>query len=78
MTRPPTLLRLAAIASALTGLAHLLVPDLLLRAAEVGYDRVLAVDFDPRENSTRRVRLLGLLALALAWALWRGAAVFED
>jgi len=78
MTRLTTLLRLSALGAALTGLAHLLVPNLLVRSAEVGYDRVLAVDFEPRENTTRRVRLLGCLAFFVAVALWKGAGALDD
>jgi hypothetical protein len=60
----PTLVRLAAAVSALAGVVHLLVPDRLLWLARWGYDRVLAVRFQPREHATRRVRLLGVLFLA--------------
>jgi hypothetical protein len=66
-----TITRLLAVGSAVTGLLHLLVPSWLLRLASVGYDRVLAVDFEPRANATRRVRLLGVLLLAAAVALAR-------
>jgi len=65
------LARLTAVALALTGVAHLVVPDLLLRTARWGYDRVLAVDFEPRENAIRRVRTLGLVFLSLAAVCWR-------
>ena len=68
MTRVTPLLRLSALGAALTGLAHLLVPNLLVRSAEVGYDRVLAVDFEPREAATRRVRLLGVAFLTVGLA----------
>jgi len=55
--------RLLRVAGALAGLVHLLVPARLLAMAEWGYDRVLAIDFDPRPNATRRVRLVGLVML---------------
>lgn len=42
------------------GLAHLLAPGLLLWTASLGYRWVLAVEFDPRQGATRRVRLAGL------------------
>jgi hypothetical protein len=61
--RPHRLLRLAAVGSIAASLAHFLVPGVLLRTAAWGYDRVLAVEFRPREHATRRVRLLGLVFL---------------
>jgi hypothetical protein len=79
MTNLATLLRLSAVSNVLSGVAHLLAPGLLVRAAQTGYDRVLAVDFEPRENTTRRVRLLGVLSLLAGWLLWRAAdAIAED
>jgi hypothetical protein len=63
------LVRTVAALSAVVGVAHLLVPRHLLAAAQWGYDRVLAVDFRPREAAPRRVRLVGLgfvLTAALA------------
>jgi hypothetical protein len=65
------LLRVVTVLTALSGLVHLLAPERLLTTAEWGYDRILAVEFQPRENATRRVRLLGLLALAVAVAVER-------
>ncbi|MFB6173797.1 MAG: hypothetical protein ABEI39_04065 [Halobacteriales archaeon] len=47
----------------LAGLLHLLAPEVLLSTAAWAYDRVLAVEFDPREGATRRVRLVGLAFL---------------
>jgi hypothetical protein len=40
-----------------------MLPGLLLRTAAWGYDRVLAVEFQPREHAPRRVRLLGVCFL---------------
>jgi hypothetical protein len=48
----------------LAGVTHLLGPRALLWTAQVGYDRVLDVEFDPRETATRRVRLLGVAMVA--------------
>lgn len=48
----------------LAGLAHLLVPGLLLGVAGRGYDQVLGVDFRPREHATTRVRALGFAMVA--------------
>ena len=78
MTRVTPLLRLSALGAALTGLAHLLVPNLLVRSAEVGYDRVLAVDFEPREHTTRRVRLLGIVSVAVGVLFWKAADATAD
>ncbi|MFD1632210.1 hypothetical protein ACOZ4L_10965 [Haloplanus ruber] len=58
-----TRLRLLSILGLLGGIAHLLLADRLLAAAQWGYARVLAVDFEPRPNATRRVRLVGVLFL---------------
>ena len=75
----PLYFRLCAAGSALAGIAHLLVPTLLLDLASAGYDRVLAVDFEPRENATVRVRVLGLGFLVAAAALrWLARAIDDD
>lgn len=61
--------RLVAAGLALVAAAHLLVPGLLLRAAGLGYGRVLDVRFEPRDGARRRVQLLGVgfgLAAAVA------------
>jgi hypothetical protein len=63
--------RLAILATALLGIVHLLVPGVLLRSARYGYDRVLDVEFRPRDGATRRVRLLGVLLVGVALALWK-------
>lgn len=73
----PTLLRVSAAVSALAGLVHLTVPDRLLKLASWSYDRVLAVRFHPRENATRRVRLIGAAMIASAAVLTRLAAWLE-
>lgn len=62
--------RLAILATALLGIVHLLVPGVLLRSARYGYDQVLDVEFRPRDGATRRVRLLGVLLVGVALALW--------
>ncbi|WP_136716998.1 hypothetical protein [Halorientalis salina] len=74
----PLYLRLCALGSALAGIAHLLVPTLLLDLASMGYDRVLAVDFEPRENATARVRLLGVAFVLAALVLRRLARAVDD
>jgi hypothetical protein len=56
----------------LLGVVHLLAPGRLLATAGTAYDRLLAVDFEPREGATRRVRLIGLLFVAVALAVGRG------
>jgi len=72
-----TLLRLSAVVSAFAGLAHLTVPDRLLALASWSYDRVLAVRFQPRENATRRVRLVGVAMIVGAPVLARLAERVE-
>ncbi|WP_135821773.1 hypothetical protein [Halostella litorea] len=65
--------RLAGLAMVLTGTAHLLVPGLLLRTAQVGYGAVLDARFDPGDATRRRVRLLGLgMVAAGAHLLYHG------
>ena len=63
------LARRLSLIGVVAGIVHLLVPTRLLAVAEWGYDRVLAVEFDPRPAATRRVRLIGVLMLGAA-ALW--------
>ena len=63
--------RLAVLGLALVGIGHLIVPGRLLQAARYGYGWVLDVEFSPRDGAPRRVRLLGVLMVSLAAALWR-------
>jgi hypothetical protein len=72
-----TLLRVSAVGSVLAGLVHLAAPARLLVLAKWSYDRVLAVEFHPRENATRRVRLVGVVMLVSAPVLTRLAAWIE-
>jgi hypothetical protein len=68
-----TQLRRLSLLGSLAGIVHLFAPEALLATAAWGYDRVLAVDFAPREAATRRVRVVGLLLLgAAAFASWLG------
>jgi hypothetical protein len=67
----------SAVVSVLAGLAHLVVPNRLLELARWSYDRVLAVQFQPRTGATRRVRLVGLVMVVLAPVLARLAAWLE-
>jgi hypothetical protein len=73
----PTLLRVSAVVSALAGLVHLAAPDRLLHLASWSYDRVLAVQFRPRKNATRRVRLVGIAMLVAAPVLTRFAEAMD-
>lgn len=63
--------RLVWLGTALAGLAHLLVPGLLLRTAKLGYRYALAVEFDPKQGAKLRVRLAGVGFLALSKFLRR-------
>ena len=49
----------------LLGLLHLLAPEPLLAAVRVGYDRLLNAEFASDSGTTRRVRLIGLVMLAV-------------
>lgn len=70
VVRLTRLLELASVLGVVSGIVHLAVPDRLLAAARWGYDRLLAVDFDPRPNATRRVRLFGVLTLLTGLGAW--------
>jgi hypothetical protein len=56
----------------LVGLAHLLLPDLVLDLARTAYGRTLDVVLLPRDGATRRVRLAGVALVALGLAVARG------
>jgi hypothetical protein len=58
--RPSVVARLVGAGLVVVGIAHLLVPGVLLSVARVSYDRVLDVAFEPRARTGRRVRLVGL------------------
>jgi hypothetical protein len=60
------LLRATAAIHLLSGIAHLVAPDTLTSIVQVVYERTLAVDFQPTERTTGRVRLLGLASVAVA------------
>jgi hypothetical protein len=49
----------------LLGLAYLMAPGPLLAAARTGYDRLLNVEFVTDPAAVRRVRLVGLVMLAV-------------
>lgn len=42
------------------GIAHVLLPRVLLAVAAAGYARVLGVDFEPGATTPRRVRAVGI------------------
>jgi len=65
--------RLVRAALLAAGVAHLLVPGLLLRGARFAYDRALDVRFVARDDTVRRVRLVGLAMVAVA-VVWRRIA----
>ena len=73
MVSTSTRLRLLSICGIVAGLVHLVAPRRLLVAAQWGYDRVLSVDFRPRETASRRVRLLGLAFIAVSLLVGRVA-----
>ncbi|MFT4891783.1 MAG: hypothetical protein ACI9YT_002718, partial [Halobacteriales archaeon] len=63
--------RQVAVLLLLTGVVHLLAPGRLLRVARVSYDRVLAVEFTPRDGASRRVRLVGILMCLAGVVAWK-------
>jgi uncharacterized protein YjeT (DUF2065 family) len=65
--------RVAGLTLIAVGLAHVAVPDPLLRLARRGYDAALDVRFRRGETTTRRVRLVGLgMVLTGAHLLYHG------
>jgi hypothetical protein len=68
--------RLALLGLGAFGIVHVLVPEFLLRSARSAYGLALDVEFTPRENAARRVRLVGLLSLiaAAGWSAFDGSA----
>lgn len=44
----------------LAGIVHILLPHVLIRLAQKGYKRVLAVEFRPQATTARRIRLVGV------------------
>lgn len=71
MFRPFALTRVLSVLATAGGLFHLLAPRWLLAVAARSYDRLLGVDFEPRESAPWRVRAIGALLLAVGVALWR-------
>lgn len=62
--------RQVAVLLLLAGVVHLLAPRRLLRVARISYDRVLAVEFTPRDGASRRVRLVGILMCLIGAVAW--------
>jgi hypothetical protein len=63
--------RLGLVGIGLFGLAHVLIPNLLLRVARTGYGLVLDVEFTPRENAADHVQAIGYLSVLAAVFGWR-------
>jgi hypothetical protein len=61
--------RLASRGAVAVGLLHVLLPELLVDAARLLYDLVLDVSFVPRDRTARRVRILGVVLLAVGLVL---------
>ncbi len=60
-----------AVGLLVAGIVHLVAPKRLLGTGSVLYDRILAVDFSPRDDAARRVRLVGIAMVGagvLAWS----------
>ena|GEM_PF-833724 len=74
----PDTLRYATVLCVVSGVVHLLVPGRLLAAAAWGYDRVLAVDFQPQAGAHTRVRLVGVAVLLLGVAADRARRTVEQ
>lgn len=74
----PTERRLAVTGTTLSGLIHLLLPELCIDIVRLSYDAVLDVSFVARDETARRVRLLGVLSLLLAVLLWVVPEPAED
>lgn len=74
----PDALRYATVLCVVSGVVHLLVPGRLLAAAAWGYDRVLAVDFQPQPSARTRVRLVGVAVLLVGVAADRARRTVEQ
>ncbi|MES3518184.1 MAG: hypothetical protein PPP58_11015 [Natronomonas sp.] len=62
--------RLLAVGCLLSAAAHLIAPRRLLAAAAVLYERVLCVEFSPKADAPRRVRLLAVPNLVVSLYCW--------
>lgn len=71
MQRRITLVRIGPFDTMLVGVVLLFVPDRLLAIAGRGYVCLLAVEFDPRDDATTRVRLVGVTFLLVTAVLAR-------
>ena len=71
MFRPTVPTRALATVATAAGLVHLLAPHTLLAVAARAYDRLLGVDFEPRESAPWRVRAAGALLVVVGVALRR-------
>jgi hypothetical protein len=65
----PTERRLAVVGALLSGVVHILLPELLIDLARFGYDAVLDVSFVSRDETAQRVRLLGVVSVLFAAAI---------
>jgi uncharacterized protein YjeT (DUF2065 family) len=59
----------------LAGLAHLLAPNLTVDAVRAAYAETLDAAFIPRDGTNARVRLVGLVLVAVGVAVRRGTDV---
>jgi hypothetical protein len=69
--RPSAPTRVLSAVAVVAGVVHLIAPRALLAVAARSYDRVLGVDFEPRESAPWRVRAIGALLLAVGIAVLR-------
>lgn len=63
--------RLGVLGVGAFGLSHVVAPQFLLRTARVVYGFALDVEFRPRGDAARRVRLIGFVAIVGAVLGWR-------
>jgi NAD(P)H-hydrate repair Nnr-like enzyme with NAD(P)H-hydrate dehydratase domain len=71
MYSAPSLARLLGALATVAGVVHLLAPRALLATAASAYDRLLAVEFDPRDAAPTRVRAVGAVLVAVGLGLVR-------
>jgi hypothetical protein len=62
--------RMLFVGTLLNGLAHLVLPELLTDLIRMTYDVTLDVSFVPRDETARRVQILGALSCVLAFVLF--------
>lgn len=73
-----TKFRLLAAGALVGAVAHVVAPKRLLESVEWWYTEALAVEFEPTDETVRRVRLLSVPNLLVAAYYWRRASTADS